>query len=272
MGALTHWVSRRTRVKEAEGEGDGEDTPGTSASTSAKEITKPKLKPKPKPKAKAKPVGEGGGSEREEEGGEGRSPDEVWLSTQGKRRHPLGFVLASSEAYALEPTKNSRWLAEQNSIRFKMWPVFLSVLVDLLTNAYTEPVYSNKRTVHALVFSCQICTLLLTVTSFVVLVGGDSASLTQADYYVRVFSENKAMLFFCLLNVLVMCTCRIMKLILLFENYPHAAITQHLPYRFLYGTHQVVSTLYYITLFQSVLSVCKHYCMNDPAKSKGNKV
>ena len=138
-----------------------------------------------------------------------------------------------------------------------MWPVFLSVIIDLFVNAYTEPVYSSKRTVHALVFSCQICSLLLTVTSFVVLVGGDSASMTQADYYLRLLSEFRLMLLFCLLNVLSMCSSRILKLVLLFENYPHAEISRHAGYRGLYATHQIVSTLYYVALVQSVFSICK---------------
>ncbi len=109
-----------------------------------------------------------------------------------RRRHPLGFSLAPSSAYAAarEPIKgkgegDASWLAQQDAVKLRIWPVFVSILIDLFVNAYTEPVYATSRTVHALVFSCQICSLLLTVTSFVVLIGGDSASMTQADYYLR---------------------------------------------------------------------------------------
>ena len=187
--------------------------------------------------------------------------DELWESTQARRRHPLGFVLAPTKAYALEQTTDAAWLQEQSSVAFKIWPVFASAVVDLLANAYTEPVYSPKRTVHALTFSCQVCTLLLTVTSFVVLVGGSDASTGQADRYLRVFHENRLMLLCCMLNVLAMCACRILKLVLLFRGNPHAVISQRADYRALFASHQLVSALYYVSLFQSVFHVCRHYCV-----------
>ena len=247
---FTRWFSRRrTAVKE-----DTEDDANEQENLSATEHAEKKTATLSTEDGDQ----DGQKSELDEEG---LNSDELWAHTLGRRRHPLGFVLAPSRAYAVESTKDARWLAEQQSVMFKMWPVFLSVIIDLLVNAYTEPVYSTKRTVHALVFSCQVCSVLLTVTSFVVLVGGDSASMTQADYYLRLFSESKAMIFFCLVNVLVMCTCRILKIVLLLENYPHAEISKHVAYRFLFAAHQLVSTLYYVTLFQSVFAVCKHYCV-----------
>ena len=54
----------------------------------------------------------------------------------------------------------------------------------------------------------------------------------------------------------------------MFENYPHAAISTHLGYRCLYATHQVVSTLYYVTLFQSVFNVYKYYCTSPTRKQE----
>lgn len=259
MGRLTKWISRRTTGVSKAQVDEADEVLGGGSGAKAKVVEKEKKNKK----REGKEV-----DVVEEESL--LSPDELWFSTLSRRRHPLGFVLAPSKAYAVEPSKDTRLLAEQNSIMFKMWPVFLSVIIDLFVNAYTEPVYSTKRTVHALVFSCQVCTLLLTVTSFVVLVGGDSASTSQADYYLRLFSKNKAMLFFCGVNVLAMCSCRITKLVLLFGNYPHAEITKYVPYRFLYATHQIVSTLYYVTLVQSVFSVCKHFAITR--SSSRNKV
>ncbi len=42
----------------------------------------------------------------------------------------------------------------------------------------------------------------------------------------------------------------------------------HARYRCLYGAHQLLSTLYYVTLFQSVFGVYKYYCTSPgPARA-----
>ena len=276
MGALTRWVSRRkgrgTTRQGGDPMGEEDDTdaamPSVSGMAGRKAQKKKRvqqqhheveLSPEEEEEEEREREREWMREERERERVLGA--DELWESTQARRRHPLGFVLAPTKAYALEQTTDAAWLQEQSSVAFKIWPVFASAVVDLLANAYTEPVYSPKRTVHALTFSCQVCTLLLTVTSFVVLVGGSDASTGQADRYLRVFHENRLMLLCCMLNVLAMCACRILKLVLLFRGNPHAVISQRADYRALFASHQLVSALYYVSLFQSVFHVCRHYCV-----------
>lgn len=148
MRTLTKWISKRySKVRTR----NKEELEGISGAKNAEDNAEEETKAG---KRLGRDQPEAGDAQEEEtnKAEDGMNSDELWLSTLPRRRHPLGFILAPSRAYALGPSEDTRWIEQQNSVMFKMWPVFLSVIIDLFVNAYTEPVYSTKRTVHALVF------------------------------------------------------------------------------------------------------------------------
>lgn len=196
--------------------------------------------------------------------------DDAWHASAPARRHPLGWRLAPANVYAEAGTgRASSAGASRRGMRSRLWPVFVSVLADLCVNAYTEPAYSTKRFVHVLAFSLQVCSLLMTVTSFVVLVGGNDASAlsgggtsarahTSATWAAR--REFRAMFALCAVTVLTFVSSRVLKLVLLFGGNPFAAIAANPARRALFASHQLASAGYYAALVQSAFVVCRDEC------------
>ena len=118
MRTLTKWISKRyTKVSRRRGKGKDENTLSEVGEEQTTEVRQQEKRRRVTADDKRS---EGQPQPLHEEDEQDLDADELWLETLPRRRHPLGFVLAPSRAYALVPSKDTRWIEEQNSIMFKM--------------------------------------------------------------------------------------------------------------------------------------------------------
>ena len=99
-------------------------------------------------------------------------------------RHPLGFFQLPADAY-----RRGGAVLVHRGFRARVAAVYAAIGLDVLVNAYTEPIASRVRSVHILTFSLQICTLMFTLLSFLLFTICQSTISNSFGFFYRILGK-----------------------------------------------------------------------------------
>eukprot|EP00873_Tetraselmis_striata_P038545 jgi/Tetstr1/458809/TSEL_045193.t1 len=144
-----------------------------------------------------------------------------------------------------------------STLRWKLAGVYLTILGDVLVDAFTEPLRSDDITVHVLTFSFLIFMRLTTLMAFCLLTA-DILYIRMA-LYEEYFSAFSPLFLTALVSFLFFIGVRTWYLFLVYEQEPHMVIwTQYGGlYSGLYAAARSVNVIYYGVLAVSAQVACQ---------------
>lgn len=159
-------------------------------------------------------------------------------------RHPLGFFQLPAGAY-----RRGGAVLVHRGFRARVAAVYAAIGLDVLVNAYTEPIASRVRSVHILTFSLQICTLMFTLLSFLMFTTG-SPQLARSPAARTLTKDFRALGGVALVYFALFFATKAYRLALVYQDLPYLALADR-PVLFpLTALQKVASIGYYAGLLQ----------------------